>query len=170
MRSSSRFFAGLLAILALSVVASAQRPAQPIYADKIVVVKSTHTMTLYAAGKVLKVYPVSLGPSPKDAKQRRGDHHTPEGNYVIDSKNANSHYHLALHVSYPNAEDRARAKKLGVDPGGDIMVHGLPPEWAWLSHAQEIGDWTDGCIALTNAEMDEVWKLVPAGTPIEIRH
>ncbi len=127
-------------------------------------------MTLYAHGTVLKVYKVSLGQGTGAAKQKRGDHETPEGLYTIDSRNAQSHYHLALHVSYPNAGDRARAHRDHIDTGGDIMVHGLPPGFSWVGNAQTITDWTDGCIALTDAEMDEVWKVVPTGTPIEIRH
>lgn len=164
-----RISCGLLIATLIVCSPLASYAQKPIVADKIIVEKSKRRMTLYASGHVLKEYPISLGSGPGKPKQRRGDHETPEGSYIIDSRNANSHYHLALHVSYPNTADRARAKALHQDTGGDIMIHGLPPQWAWLSHAQEIGDWTDGCIALTNAEMDEVWKLVPNGTPIEIR-
>jgi len=160
----------LTALLMIPVAASSAQKSAPIVVDKIVVLKSAHSMTLYAGGRSLKVYRVALGTGPGNAKQKRGDHETPEGNYVIDSRNANSKFHLALHVSYPNATDRVRAKKLGVDPGGEIMIHGLPAGYSWLGRAQVIADWTDGCIALTNAEMDEVWKLAPTGTPVEIRH
>jgi murein L,D-transpeptidase YafK len=151
--------------------AHAQQPlAHTAKADRILVVKSTHTMTLYAGGNVLKVYHVWLGRGPGNAKQKQGDNETPEGLYTINGRNAHSAAHLSLHISYPNAADRERARKLGADPGGDIMIHGLPPGNDWIKPGQQLADWTYGCIALTDAEMDEVWKLVPNGTPIEIRH
>ena len=139
-------------------------------ADKIVIIKSAHTMTLYSSGRSIKTYKVALGRGDGDAKQHRGDHETPEGNYLIDAKNAQSRFHLSLHVSYPNAEDKARARSLTLPTGGDIMVHGTEPKFAWLGGLQHDLDWTDGCIAITNKEMDEVWRAVPIGTPIEIRH
>ena len=148
----------------------AQTPAgRASHADRIVVIKSTHTMTLYASGKELKVYHAWLGRGPGKAKQQRGDNETPEGNYTITGRNAHSAAYLSLRISYPNAADRDRARRLGVDPGGDIMIHGLPPGNDWIKPGQKLPDWTFGCIALTNTEMDEVWKLVPVGTPIEIR-
>jgi murein L,D-transpeptidase YafK len=149
----------------------AQPPVPAVQADRIVVVKSTHTMTLYADGKVLRVYHVSLGSGASgNAKQKQGDHETPEGHYTINGRNAHSSCHLALHISYPSAVDRERARKLGVDPGGEVMIHGLPPGYDGVKAGTQFADWTYGCIALTNAEMDEVWRLVPNGTPIEIRH
>jgi len=147
-----------------------QPPANTAKADRIIVIKSTHTMTLYADGKVLRVYHVWLGRGDGSAKQRQGDNETPEGIYTINGRNAHSAAHLSLHISYPNAADRQRARKLGVDPGGDIMIHGLPPGNDWIRPGQQLPDWTYGCIAVTDAEMDEVWKLVPNGTPIEIKH
>jgi murein L,D-transpeptidase YafK len=138
-------------------------------ADKIVVVKSTHTMTLYSKGSVLRTYRFALGRGPGHAKQRQGDHETPEGAYMIDAKNAHSRFHLALHISYPNPDDKRRAQKLGVAPGGDIMIHGIENGLGWAGPLQRDIDWTDGCIALTDPEIDEVWKLVSIGTPIEIR-
>ena len=137
-------------------------------ADHIIIVKSKHSMVLMANGKPLKSYRVALGKS-SGAKERQGDHKTPEGEYVIDQKNAQSRFHLALHVSYPNAADRKRAHDAGVDPGGAIMIHGVEPQFAWLGPLQHEVDWTDGCIAVTNREMDEVWQLVPVGTPVEIK-
>ncbi|MGO4518324.1 murein L,D-transpeptidase family protein [Terriglobus sp. 2YAB30_2] len=139
-------------------------------ADRIVVVKSAHTMTLYAQGRELKVYHVWLGRGTGKAKQRQGDNETPEGSYTITGRNAHSSAYLSLRISYPNAVDLERARKLHVGPGGDIMIHGLPPGNDWVKPGQQLPDWTFGCIALTNIEMDEVWKLVPIGTPIEIRH
>jgi murein L,D-transpeptidase YafK len=88
---------------------------------------------------------------------------------MLDSRNPSSHFYKAFHVSYPNPKDIANAKKLGVSPGGDIMLHGLPKEYAWVRKAHALHDWTDGCIAVTNEEMDELWNLVPVGTPIEIK-
>jgi len=169
MHRNVRAFVLIAAFFALS--AFTQPPVHTIQADRIVVVKSTHTMTLYAGGKVLKVYHVSLGSNASgNAKQKQGDHETPEGSYTINGRNEHSCCHLALHISYPNAADRDRARKLGVDPGGDVMIHGLPPGNEWVKPGQQLADWTYGCIGLTNPEMDEVWRLVPTGTPIEIRH
>ena len=139
-------------------------------ADRIVVEKSSHTLTLYASGQPLKVYPVALGRGTGVAKQREGDHETPEGRYIIDARNAHSRFHLALHVSYPNARDSSHAASLGVPAGGAIMIHGVGRGLGWLGRMQREFDWTDGCIALTDSEMDEVWNVVPTGTPIEIRH
>jgi murein L,D-transpeptidase YafK len=102
-------------------------------------------------------------------KEREGDARTPEGLYAIDAKNDRSAYHKALHVSYPNAADRERAKSLGVSPGGAIMIHGLPNGIGWVGAGHRLYDWTLGCIAVTNDEIDEIWKTVPVCTPIEIR-
>ena len=156
---------------ALTLPLHAQRSPTPVVkADRIMVEKSTHTMTLYANGKVLKTYHVWLGRGSGNAKQRQGDNETPEGLYTIIGRNPHSAAHLSLHISYPNAQDREHARKLGVDPGGDIMIHGLPPGNDWIKPGQQLADWTYGCIALTDPEIDEIWKMVPTGTPIEIRH
>ena len=138
-------------------------------ADHAIVVKSQRTLTLLSHGKVLCTYKVVLGGSPIGAKEKQGDHKTPEGHYILDRRNAKSRFYKSIHVSYPNAQDRLRATKRGVDPGGDIMIHGLPNGFGWLGVTHRAQDWTDGCIAVTNAEMDEIWELVPDGTPIEIR-
>lgn len=138
-------------------------------ADRIVILKAERTLRLYQAGKVLKTYRVALGGHPVGAKTRQGDGKTPEGLYKIDSRNAHSQFHLSLHVSYPNDEDRARARKLGVSPGGDIYIHGLPPAYAYLGSLHRQVDWTLGCVAVTDAEIEEIWKLVPNGTPVEIK-
>ena len=102
-------------------------------------------------------------------KTYKGDNRTPEGFYTIDGRNPGSHYHRSIHVSYPNAQDRARAKKLGKDPGGDIFIHGLPNGQGWIGKAHVLHDWTLGCIAVTDEEIEEIWKLVPNGTVVEIR-
>lgn len=138
-------------------------------ADRIIVYKAQRKMELLRDGKVIKSYKIALGSNPVGPKTRQGDHRTPEGVYRIDAKNAHSHYHLALHVSYPDAKDRERARKLGVSPGGDIMIHGLPDRYAYLGLLQSKYDWTDGCIAVSNSEIEEIWKLVPVETPVEIR-
>ncbi|HKS23580.1 MAG TPA: L,D-transpeptidase family protein [Thermoanaerobaculia bacterium] len=138
-------------------------------ADRIVVEKSARRLTLYSHGAPLKSYRVSLGAQPQGAKQREGDNKTPEGIYRIDFKNAGSGFHKALHVSYPSPADRARAAAAGVSPGGDVMIHGLPNGLGFLGRAQRFRDWTAGCIALTDRDVDEVWRAVPAGTPVEIR-
>lgn len=138
-------------------------------ADRIVIVKSQRTMTLLREGKALKTYKVALGSDPRGPKTQRGDNKTPEGVYTIDARNAHSQFHLALHISYPNAADRERAKKRGVNPGGDIMIHGLPPAYAWLGPLHRQTDWTLGCVAVTDSEIEEVWARVPVGTPVEIK-
>lgn len=145
------------------------RAIPQVSADKIVIVKSERTMTLTLDGKVLKRYKVALGTQPVGAKERVGDHKTPEGEYVIDAKKEKSQFYKALHVSYPNADDRARARKLGVSPGGDIEIHGLGTKWGWVGAAHQEIDWTDGCIAVTNQEIDEIFSMVPVGTHVEIK-
>jgi len=138
-------------------------------ADQIVVVKSSHTMMLMVNGRILKTYKIALGRGSSGPKEREGDDKTPEGDYVIDQKNAKSRFHLALHISYPNAADREHAQKAGVDPGGAIMIHGLPNSLGWLGTFQHDVDWTEGCIAASNTQIEEISRLVPVGTPIEIR-
>jgi len=145
------------------------RPAPTEPADRVVVQKSLHRMTLFRNSQELLSYRVALGRNPIGPKLRTGDHKTPEGNYILDGKNASSGFHLAMHVSYPNAVDRNRAAQNGVDPGGLIMVHGIKNGLGWLGRFHRLVDWTDGCIALTDSEMDQFWTLVPLGTPIEIR-
>ncbi len=136
-------------------------------ADKVLVLKGQRKLLLIKGNEVLKTYTVSLGGNPIGFKIREGDRKTPEGIYVLDRHNAHSQYHRSIHISYPNAEDVARARKLGVPTGGDLFIHGLPNDFKWPSGQQ--GDWTDGCIALSNAEIDEIWRMVPDGTPIEIK-
>ena len=143
--------------------------AAPAQANRIVILKSAHSMTLLNGGKVLKTYKVALGSVPVGPKRIEGDHKTPEGDYLIDAKNAHSQFHLSLHISYPSAADQQRARTLGARPGGAIMIHGLAAPFAYLGPLHRQTDWTDGCIAVTNAEIEEIWKLVPVGTRVEIR-
>jgi len=126
-------------------------------------------LTLISKGKVLKSYKIALGGNPNGPKERQGDNKTPEGSYVIDSRNRGSLYHLSLHISYPNEKDKKRAKQRGVSPGGDIMIHGLKNGFSWVGGRHTEADWTKGCIAVTDEEIVEIAKLVPNGTVVEIR-
>lgn len=161
-----------LALLPLVLLTGCGAKKAPLteHADRVLIEKSKHTMTLYQGTRVLRTYRVSIGHGDGGPKRREGDHQTPEGLYTIDAQNPHSDYYRALHVSYPNADDRARAAAAGVPPGGDIMIHGIKNGFGWLGPLHRKKDWTEGCIAVTDAEMDEVWKLVPVGTPVEIRH
>jgi murein L,D-transpeptidase YafK len=138
-------------------------------ADRVVVTKSERKLVLMKSGRVLKTYSIALGGSPAGAKERQGDHRTPEGTYVLDFRNAQSRFYKSIHISYPNAEDRARATRLHVLPGGDVFIHGLPNGYGSIGAGHRLYNWTDGCIAVTNGEMDEIWALVPNGTRIEIK-
>ena len=140
-----------------------------VVADSIVVDKSKHRLSLYHRGALLRSYLVALGQQPVGDKVRIGDMRTPEGVFRIAARNPESRYHRALRISYPDAAHRARAQKLGVSPGGDIMIHGLPARQAWVGAAHRDFDWTEGCIAVTNQEIEEIWSAVPVGTPIQIK-
>ena len=137
--------------------------------DRVVIDKSERTLTLMRGEQSVRRYAVALGAAPKGAKRFEGDRRTPEGVYHVDYRNANSNFHLALRISYPNEADRMRAMEEGLDPGGQIMIHGLKNGQGWLAERHRGGDWTDGCIAVTNAEIEEIWSLVDLGTPVEIR-
>lgn len=155
----------LLALLLAGAMAFAH--AQTI--DLVRVLKAERKLQLLADSVVQKEFKVALGGSPVGHKQREGDQKTPEGTYVLDYKKADSAFYKAIHVSYPNAEDMARAKAEGVSPGGQIMIHGQKNGLGRLSGVTQKYDWTNGCIALTDADMDVVWKSVKPGTLIEIR-
>ncbi|MBL0722016.1 MAG: L,D-transpeptidase family protein [Sulfurovum sp.] len=139
--------------------------------DKVLVIKSKSRIYLISKGKRVKDYRISLGKNPEGHKFKEGDQKTPEGNYTLDYKKKNSTFHRAIHISYPNSIDRAKAKKAGVSAGGFIMIHGQTAgELDWFSTwAIRFFNWTDGCIAVTNDEIDEIYSLVKIGTPIEIR-
>lgn len=141
--------------------------AQELRADQVVVHKAEHRLDLWWDGEVVKSYRIDLGFNPVGHKHREGDGRTPEGEYRITGRNRHSHYHRSLRISYPNAQDRAAARKLGVSPGGDIMIHGSPN---WVTDDRDFGgmDWTAGCIAVKNAEIREIWGAVADGTPIII--
>jgi murein L,D-transpeptidase YafK len=160
-------FIGLGCVLVATVFGAAN--AQTQQADRIVIMKSARQLALLRNGKTIRVYRVCLGSHPVGAKERQGDGKTPEGIYRIDSRNAGSKYHRALHVSYPNAADRRRARHVHVSPGGEIMIHGVPNHWHAVGAAFQYVDWTNGCIAVTDDEIEEIWRLVPNGTVVEIR-
>jgi len=138
-------------------------------ADKILIEKKERRLRLFSRGEVIKTYKIALGGNPVGPKERQGDNKTPEGTYIIDSRNSNSGYHLSLHISYPNEKDKMRAKELGVSPGGDIMIHGIKNGLSWVGASHADLDWTKGCIAVTDEEMEEIYELVPNGTIVEIR-
>jgi murein L,D-transpeptidase YafK len=135
--------------------------------DFLIVDKSERLMVGYAGGQPVRVWRgLQFGDAPQGHKQFEGDERTPEGRYVIEGRNPGSAYHLSLKVSYPNAADRAFAAQHGRSPGGDIFLHGQPNR---LPLGRVPGDWTDGCIAFSNEEIEELWRIVPDGTVIEIR-
>ena len=138
-------------------------------ADRVVVAKAQHTLTLLRGGKVLKVYRVALGRGGAGPKLKSGDNKVPEGTYKIVGRNSHSAFYRALRVGYPTPEEVAQARSRGVDPGGDIMVHGIRNGLGWVGSLQSDVDWTKGCIAVTDEEIEEIWRTVPDGTTIEIR-
>jgi murein L,D-transpeptidase YafK len=159
-----------VAILAVTLAGCVQPPlpATPQMADRVVVLKSQRMLELLRDGRVFASFPVALGRQPGGAKQQEGDGRTPEGVYRIDYKSMQSRYTRALHVSYPDDNDRARAAAMGVDPGGAIFVHGLPPDYGPADPPRWYRDWTEGCIAVGNTAILKIWDAVPDGTPIEI--
>lgn len=158
----------ILAFAALCALLAQAHAGVPARADRVLVEKQARRLTLLANGRPIRSYRVSLGGNPIGPKQREGDERTPEGLYSIRARNPNSVFHLSLQVSYPNAQDRARAAAAGVDPGGQIMIHGIKNGLGWVGGLHRFLDWTDGCIAVTDEEMDEIWQLVPVGTAVEI--
>lgn len=156
----------ILLLMMLSSYTGADDKQHPI--TKVVVYKEKRLMQLLSEDKIVKQYSISLGDNPIGHKVQEGDERTPEGDYFIDYRNTQSRYRLSLHISYPNEQDKANAKKLGVSPGGDIMIHGSPNKFSWSESILQSMDWTDGCIAVTNDEIDEVGRLVKNGTPIRI--
>jgi len=153
----------LLLILQTPTGASAQK------ADGVLVIKSEKLLYLMNKGERFASIPVTFGAEPVGHKQMQGDERTPEGHYTLTYKNPNSKFYKSIRISYPNAKDRENARQLGVDPGGDIMIHGLKNGWEWAESLASFFYWTNGCIALSNRDMDRVWEAVDPGTPIEIR-
>lgn len=153
-----------VSLMLLSSFSSAQEKA-----DFVLVEKSKNLLTLFKNEKVIGTYHVVFGGNPVGHKQQEGDNKTPEGRYILDSKNANSSYYKAFHISYPNATDIANAKAKGVSAGGAIMVHGQKNGFGWAEMATQKTNWTLGCIALTNGDMDILWKKINVPTTIEIK-
>ena len=157
----------VLLLIVLAASSSAQQAESLPTADFVLVDKSDRAITLFAGGRPFRtITGAQLGDQPEGHKRFQGDERTPEGRYTIDYANPQSSYWLSLHISYPDADDRAYAAARGRSPGGAIFIHGQPN---WLPAGRLPGDWTDGCIALSNAEIEELWQAVPDGTPIEIR-
>ena len=152
-----------------SASSSTPRATAPVAADSLVLTKSRRELVVYFHGDPVRTYYVALGRNPVGDKERIGDNRTPEGLFFIQGRNPNSRYHLSLRISYPDATHRARAARLGVEPGGDIMIHGLPAEQAPFGAAHRDYDWTNGCIAVTNKEIEELWRVIRDGTPIQIK-
>jgi murein L,D-transpeptidase YafK len=170
----NRFFAVYFKILVAAAVIFVQTaPVAADFpkggeADKVVVEKAARRMLLLSDGQVLREYKIALGRCPVGPKTEEGDGKTPEGEYIIDYRNSQSRFHLALHISYPNAADIKRAQVLGVSPGNHIMIHGIRNGFGRIGKVHRLFDWTEGCIAVTNEEIQEIWRLVPDGTPIRI--
>lgn len=170
-------FALLLSAIAISdtIPASPATSATPatakrvLLADSIVVDKSDRELTLFYHGEKVHTYKIALGRNPVGTKERRGDGKTPEGLYYIEGRNPQSRFHKSLRVSYPSAEQKALAARKGVSPGGDIMIHGLPKAFATVGALHRQQDWTEGCVAVTNEEIEEIWRAVPNGARILIR-
>jgi murein L,D-transpeptidase YafK len=161
---------GLTILVALTTVL-AVLPTGARAADRVDLVrvdKSERRMELHAKGKVLRSYNIALGADPLGHKRQQGDERTPEGRYVLDWRNPNSCCMRSLHISYPNAADKAAASQLGVDPGGMVMIHGQVNGFGWWGWLTQLFDWTDGCIAVADEDMREIWDMVQVGTPIEI--
>lgn len=141
----------------------------PAPVDKVLVLKSRRLLILLKGDETVRQYRIALGANPVGPKEQEGDERTPEGVYVLDWRNSDSKYYKSIHISYPSEDDVARAEARGASPGGYVMLHGLPEKMEWMGSLHRLFDWTDGCIAVTNAEMDEIWELVSDGTLIEIR-
>lgn len=168
---SSRFLL-LLLLTALARVAGADSGNQLIEfpeADEVIVEKAKRKLHLLKDGKPIRTFDIALGIAPEGDKLQEGDARTPEGRYLLDMRNPNSDFFLSIHISYPNAEDRARARAAGVDPGGQIMIHGQPNAPTYSQAYYRSQDWTNGCIAVSNSDMIDIWLMTPDGTPIEIR-
>jgi len=159
-------YACTLLLLVSARVSAQPAAAQP--ADFVLVKKSEAKLYLMRQGAPIAAFHIALGGNPVGHKQKQGDGRTPEGRYTLDARNERSAYYKSLHVSYHNARDREQARRNGVSAGGDIMIHGQPNGWVQYEAMTQTRNWTLGCIALTNEDMDVVWSAVPVGTPIEI--
>lgn len=157
----------LLAVFALSLFVSNGFATE--HADRVVVEKAKRLMTLYKNNQEIAQFHVAIGQDPVGQKNCRGDNRTPEGQYSIVRRKADSNFYRALQLSYPSPADIERAKKFGCEPGSNIMIHGLENGYGWVGRTHRSVDWTNGCVAVTNEEMDKLWELVKDGTQVEIR-
>ncbi|MCP3868360.1 MAG: L,D-transpeptidase family protein [Gammaproteobacteria bacterium] len=158
----------LLGVLLLSLItAGACWSGQK--ADAVLVIKNEGRLYLMKKGQSFASFRATFGANPVGHKEVQGDERTPEGHYFLDYKNRNSKFYKSIHISYPNARDREKARRMGVDPGGDIMIHGQTNGYGWAAPITQLFSWTDGCVALSDSDMDRVWDAVDPGTPIEIR-
>jgi murein L,D-transpeptidase YafK len=155
-------------IFALCLLLSIQPVLAIEKADRVVAEKSKQLLLLYKQNKLIASYRASFGRK-MGAKQQLGDSKTPEGHYILDAKTQQTQFYKAIHISYPNAQDKENARKLGVNPGGDIMIHGQKNGYAYLAPKLQLFNWTQGCIALSNEDMDKVWDAIDPGTPIDIK-
>lgn len=138
-------------------------------ADSVLVDKSEKKLYLLREGIKYREYSIALGPRPRGHKLHAGDERTPEGRYILDFKTEKSDFYKAIHISYPNEQDIKRASDIGASPGGSIMIHGMPNNTTLPPELIQMFNWTDGCIAVTNQDMDEIWSAIKPGTPIDIR-
>jgi murein L,D-transpeptidase YafK len=162
----------LMVVFTVSFTVTAQAEnflLSSVQADYILVEKVARRLTLFVNNRKIKTYKIALGRNPIGPKLEKGDMRTPEGLYYIDARNPESKYHMSLHLSYPNEVDLEIAALASVSPGGNIMIHGAGEEYAWMGKFHVVHDWTEGCIAVTNDEIEEIWNIVPDGTIIEIR-
>jgi murein L,D-transpeptidase YafK len=164
-RKALQMFLQMALILLISSTCFAN---PPFVTERVVVKKSARKLFLYQGDQIIRAYDISLGKNPVGHKQRCGDCRTPEGRYLLDWRNPSSRFHLSIHISYPDPSDKRRARERGISPGGNIMIHGLPNRFSEAPELFEERDWTDGCIAVTNEAMEEIWHLVANNTPIEI--
>ena len=158
----------VLALFVLLVPALMQASEFPV-ADRVVIEKGARQLHLMQDGKAFRTFKIALGIRPEGDKKQEGDFKTPEGKYTLDRRNPNSEYFLSIHVSYPNSADRREAAKLGVNPGGAIMIHGQPNSPSRSEAYYRTQDWTNGCIAVSNSDMIDIWLMTSENTPIEIR-
>jgi murein L,D-transpeptidase YafK len=158
----------LAAVFVFASLATTEAGVFPV-ADAVLVEKSKRKLHLITDGEAFRTFEIALGIQPVGDKLKEGDFRTPEGRYTLDARNPNSEFFLSIHVSYPDASDRAQASQLGVDPGGAIMIHGQPNEPNKSEVYYRTQDWTNGCIAVSNSDMIDIWLMTDDNTPIEIR-
>jgi murein L,D-transpeptidase YafK len=159
----------VIAVLALTATTAPRAAEQFSKAERILVLKGKRELRLLRGNVTLKSYPIALGSHPRGPKRRRGDGKTPEGVYIIDGRLTRTAYHLALHISYPNEADRARAHAARLAPGDAIWIHGMPARFGRTDPVRFLKDWTNGCISVGNIAIEEIWNAVDNGTPIEIQ-